>query len=321
MNRATAPEVLRERTTFADVRRASLSGIGTGPLVLLCVMRAWGGITNYWSVGGLDPGSAVQTPPGGWHAALGCTRRAVVKWRRELLAARLIDDLHGQPSRQTHVYGLRETAETVREGGDWCRVHTRPLVDPDLPMTAKRAWLALSSFAGTDLECFPSMTAIARRMERARRNAQRAVSALRRAGYVRVNQRRGSSLYALNPKGDPPPRGARIAPPNSPEVHESPPRSEQIALPPRTDRPPGVNESPPLEVHGSPPILGEWNTKDDDERSSTKDRNGAPRQNNGATPPAFPGRTEGATDTIDENDPEVQKRRRQAAEIAARERA
>ena len=218
--RETARDLLRQPRTFADVPRSSLQDASTGALVLYVAMRAWGALTNYWTVKD-DRGSAVQTPPGGWHAAIGNTSRAVATWRGELIDSGHIRKSTRDHGPTTRVYLFDGGQEAIRERGDWCRVYTAPLMDSRLPMRGKRAWIALSSFAGTDGACFPSIAALADRMDRDARNTRRGVSTLRARGYVDTKLRRGSSLYKLRP--------GRLAPVKS--------SVEQPDI--------GVNESPP----------------------------------------------------------------------------
>ena len=170
-----------------------------------------------------------------------------------------------------------ETAKDIRkDGGNWFRVRTAPLVDPDLPRSAKRAWIALSSYARSDGVCFPSIASLAERMERDERNARRALSTLRAHGYITVRQRRGSSVYTLHPGGSAP-RGERIAPPvdNKGESgnlggNESPPLGERIAPPGGIHRPPGGNESPGLGGNESPPVLGEGTKSVEQEKNKRR---------------------------------------------------
>ena len=262
--------------TFADMPKQALRELSTGPLILLAAMRSWAEITSFWSIGKAGRGSAVQTPRQGWHSALGYTKRSVVRWRGELLAHGFITDPSGQPSPQTHIWGIIENAEELRRTpGEWFRVYMRPLVDPHLSMAAKRTWIALSSFTNKNNECWPSVWTLAHRMRRDRRSARRAVSTLRNAGYIETVHSRGSQRYFLRPEGGP----ASPCRPATCEVTESSHSGDTIDLQGRTERPTGMNgvtaqrctDRPPEDESSTPDHQGQRES-----RETTKDASASP---------------------------------------------
>ena len=305
---------------FAWIERFRLTGRRGG--TLLYVYGALHALARYQAESehaerGMES-IAFETPRGGWGRFLGLSERNAQRYVRKLKRMDLIQRSDFGLFGERACWFLHENALALRdEGRLGLRLELGPMAAPGWSDGMRAVWIALCVRADSKtLQCFPGLATIAADAGLDRRSAQRALRRIERDGFLRVEQRRRSSLYTLLPSEGYATSAAPRMPPAPPQgMTPAPPPYDTSAAPPMTPAPPKLE-----------PVIGTYGLEQENRNLLTAH---APRHEGAID--TFDqvfgdifdtgGRTiEGTAAVVNEDDPEVQRRRRQAADIVARAR-